>query len=263
MKARGRLPAASARFTMSTSEVLLIMALALGAGGFLKGATGAGLPLIALPVLAAFLGVAHAVAIISLPVLVTNVWQTVQLRGELRELRFLPPMLIAGAVGVIAGVWALTVVPDRGLSTVLAVLLLAYIALRLTRPDFRIREAASVAMAWPAGFVSGILQGATGISAPVALTFIHALRLPREAYVAAVSTMFLVLVTLQIPAMAVAGILDGERIIQSALAILPAVAAMPVGAFFASRLTQTAFDRVILTVLGVIALELLAKGAGL
>lgn len=247
---------------MNPFEVLLVMALALGAGGLVKGATGAGLPLIALPVLAAFLGVAHAVAIISLPVLVTNVWQTAQLRDELSKLKFLPPMLIAGAAGVAIGVWALTMVPDRGLSAILGMLLFAYIALRFGKPEFRIGEAAAVALAWPAGFVAGILQGATGISAPVGLTFIHALRLERRAHVAAVSTMFLVLVALQVPALAVAGILDRERFIQSALAILPAVAAMPVGTYFSSRLSQTAFDRVILTLLGVIGIELLAKGAG-
>ena len=247
---------------MSDLELIVVLALALGAGGLVKGATGMGLPLVAIPVLAAFLGIAHAVAIMMMPILVTNAWQIWQLRDELKGLRFLGPLLAAGAVGVVVGVWVLTTVPERALSIVLAVILIVYIGLRLAKPDFRIRPAPGYALAAPAGFLAGVLQGATGISAPIGVTFIHALREPRRAHIAAVSAMFLVFVIFHIPALVYAGIFDWERLVQSTFAILPAAAAMPLGTFLSSRLSQEGFDRIILALLAVIAVQLMTKGAG-
>jgi uncharacterized membrane protein YfcA len=262
MKARGRPAAVQTRSRMSNLELIVVLALALGAGGLVKGVTGMGLPLVAIPVLAAFLGIGHAVAIMTMPILVTNAWQTWQLRDELKSLRFLTPLLAAGSIGVFIGVWVLTAVPERTLSIVLAAILILYIGLRLAKPDLHIRAAPGYALAAPAGFVAGILHGATGISAPVGVTFIHALREPRRAHVAAVSTMFLAFVIFQIPALLYAGVFDGERFVQSAFAILPAAAAMPLGTFLSSRLSQEGFDRVILALLAVIAVQLLTKGAG-
>jgi uncharacterized membrane protein YfcA len=51
------------------------VAAALGLGGFVKGATGMGLPLVSVPALAAYLGVPHTLAILTVPLIVTNGWQ--------------------------------------------------------------------------------------------------------------------------------------------------------------------------------------------
>ena len=53
-------------------QELLIIAVALGVGGATKGLTGLGLPMVAVPVMAGFLGVERAVLIMILPVLVLN-----------------------------------------------------------------------------------------------------------------------------------------------------------------------------------------------
>jgi uncharacterized membrane protein YfcA len=50
--------------------------------------------------------------------------------------------------------------------------------------------------------------------------------------------------------------------VQSTFAILPAAAAMPLGTFLSSRLSQEGFDRIILALLAVIAVQLMTKGAG-
>ena len=50
----------------------LLMGLALAAGAVVKGATGMGLPLVALPVLTTFFGLQHAVGLMVIPLIVTN-----------------------------------------------------------------------------------------------------------------------------------------------------------------------------------------------
>jgi hypothetical protein len=247
---------------MSTLELIVVITVAFSAGGLIKGMAGMGLPLVALPVLATFLGMGPAVALVAVPVMVTNIWQTVQYRAELPKLHFLPGMLIAGAIGVLIGVWVLTAVPERALSAALGVLIFTYIGLRLARPEFRIRERLSRILSWPIGFLAGVLQGATGIASPFSVTFIHSHRLTRPEHLAAVSTTFLVYVTAHIIGLAYAGILDRHIFLMSLFAIIPAAAMMPVGAWLSKRIGQAGFDRAILILLGIMAVKLIASGAG-
>ncbi len=242
---------------------ILAMALALGGGGLVKGATGMGLPLVALPILAAFLGVPTGVAIIGVTGLVLNVVQVWRLRADLWTADFLPRLLLGGAIGTAAGTWVLTVLPEEALSTALGVLLVFYLGLRLANPHFVLSKPTGRKYAPAAGFAAGVLQGATGISSPIGVTFIHAMRLHRTAHVFAVSAMFLLFGLVQLPALAIAGIMTWPVFMQGLFALAPALAMMPVGAWLAGRLSQAAFDRAILALLAVVALHLLAEGAGL
>ena len=117
-------------------EALLVMAVALGAGGLVKGATGMGLPAVAVPILASFLGVPKAVALMCLPILVTNAWQVWRFRADFATADFLPALILAGAVGVGLGTWLITSVPERGLSLGLAVMVLIYVGWALAKPHF-------------------------------------------------------------------------------------------------------------------------------
>ncbi len=236
-----------------------VIALALAGGALAKGATGMGLPLIALPVLTTALGLQHAIVVMTIPILVTNTWQVWTFRAEFADpaLHFLRPMLVAGAVGVAVGTWMLTALPERWLAMALGLILLAYLALRLARPDLKIGMEAGRRAAGPLGLGAGLLQGATGISAPLGVTFIHAMRLHRPAHVGAVSAMFLALAVMQLPALAVAGLITAERLAQGLFALLPILIFMPVGQWLARRLSVAAFDRMILIFLGLIGLKLL------
>jgi uncharacterized membrane protein YfcA len=240
-------------------EILAVMALALGGGGLVKGATGMGLPLVALPILAAFLGVQHAVALICLPVVFTNLWQVWRFRADLWTTDFLPRMFLGGAVGILVGTWLIVAMPERILSSALALLILVYIGLRLANPHFAITQPLGRRLAPAAGFGSGVLQGATGIGSPISVTFIHAMRLNRSAHVFAVSAMFLMFTTVQIPALAFAGILTWQIVLEGVVAMLPALITMPIGNWLAGRLSQQTFDRVVLALLAVVAIELVLK----
>jgi len=240
-------------------DMLLVMALALGVGGLVKGATGMGLPIVALPVLASFLGVPSAIALMCMPIVLTNAVQVWRLRSAAPEAGFLPAMILGGAAGIALGTWLIVSLPEDSLSLALAGLLFIYIGLRLANPHFRIPRPLGHRLAPSVGLGAGVLQGATGISAPIGVTFIHALQLPRTAHVFAVSAMFLTFSLVQVPALAIAGVLTWELFLQSLIAILPALAAMPVGAWLGSRLSQRSFDLIVLVLLAVVAVQLTVK----
>jgi uncharacterized membrane protein YfcA len=236
----------------------LIMALALAAGAIVKGATGMGLPLVALPVLTAAFGLQHAVGLMTIPLIVTNAWQVWRFRGEAQSprLAFMPVFLVGGAVGIGVGTWALTNLPERLLVLALGVILLAYVALRLATPHWALSAAMAKRFGPLAGLGGGTLQGATGISAPIGVTFIHAMALERGAHVFAVSTMFLLFAVVQLPALWAAGVMQPLWLLQGLLALVPILIFMPVGHWASGKLSRKAFDRMILIFLGLIGLKM-------
>ena len=68
-------------------DLITIIAIftAFALGGILKGATGAGAPIITIPVIAAFYDVRIAVIIMVIPNLLTNIGQLYQFRKRLRN----------------------------------------------------------------------------------------------------------------------------------------------------------------------------------
>lgn len=239
--------------------IIAVIFIGVGLGAISKGATGMGMPLIAIPVITAFSGLQHAIAVLLIPLLFSNAWQVWRFRHARSEARlgFLAPMMITCAFGVMIGTWFLTVVPERGLALTLGLLLIAYLVFRLAKPNFTIGPEAAVKGAFPAGLGAGSLHGSTGISAPIGVTFIHAMRLGRDPHVYAVSVMFLVLSGVQAPSLWVAGILRWEWLVQGVIALAPTFLFMPVGQWLAGKLSPEAFDRMILIFLGAIGVKMM------
>jgi uncharacterized membrane protein YfcA len=235
------------------------MFLALAAGALVKGATGMGLPLIALPVLASAMGLQHAIGLMTVPLILSNVLQVWRFRSTMREegMQFLPVFVIACAIGVMLGTWALTSFPERALLFTLGVIILGYIIFKLVAPHLVVSSGLAKRTAPFLGVVTGTLHGATGISAPVGVTFIHAMGFGRDQHLFAVSAMFLMLAIVQMPALFVAGVMQPEWLLHGLLALIPILAFMPVGQALAGKLSRKAFDRMILVFLGVMGAKML------
>jgi uncharacterized protein len=236
---------------------LILVLIAFGLGGILKGATGAGAPIIAVPVMTLFFGAPFAVAVFSIPNLVTNIWQG----WHFRQHRLPGPLMLhfalAGALGAGLGSLMLAWLPTEALTLTVALSVLAYVAFRALRPGWRLSLARAETLAAPMGVLGGILQGAAGLSAPVSLSFLNAIKLERPQFIVTISVFFFAMAVVQVPMLAGLGILTGERFLLSCLALIPLVAAMPLGAWLARCLSAQTFDRVILALLTVLSLRLI------
>jgi hypothetical protein len=244
---------------MEYSHLAVIVA-ALGAGAIAKGATGMGLPLIAMPVLASYLGLPHAIAILLVPIIVTNSWQAWRFRQERTSaaMRFVLPMSIAGVFGIVLGTYALVALNERMLILLLGVVLLAYVAFRLAQPHFVLGTELGRKLATPAGLAAGVLQGAAGLSSPAVVTFIHAMRLPYSPHVFAVSVVFLALGVAQLPSLAVSGLLQWRWLGEGVFALLPTLLFMPVGQRIGGAISRQTFDRLMLAFIGIMGLKMLS-----
>lgn len=235
---------------------ILLGAAALAVGGILKGATGAGSPIIGVPLLAMLYDVPTAVAIFTLPNLVSNVWQSWQYRVHRAPASLSWGFAVAGALGAGIGSFLLVTLSADTLILAVSAAVFLYIGFRMARPDWALRMQVAKLLAVPAGLVGGILQGAAGVSAPVSITFLNALKMDRKSFIATISLFFLGMTLVQIPLLAVWEVLTPWRALLSLAAIVPLLGAMPAGSWLAQRIRRETFDRVILVLLAVIAARL-------
>ena len=226
-------------------EPVAIIFLAIALGAFAKGLTGIGLPLVGIPVVAGFLGVQHAVVVMTIPVFVSNVWIVWAYRERMREIPGLPIALGAAAAGVLVGTTILASLDDRVLTYILIVWIAAYLVNLLLNPDFRLEGEAARRASPLIAALAGIFQGATGMSGPLIATWIHAYRLRKEAYVFGVSVMFLAISLAHVAAVSGAGLMDRTRLLQGLIAVIPTVIFVPIGMRLTRTISQLLFNRLI------------------
>ena len=141
---------------------------------------------------------------------------------------------------------------------IVAFTVLSYVLFRLLNRGWVLPFETGRRIALPMGLAAGALQGASGISAPISLSFLNALRLDRPVFIATVSTFFTAMSALQGPTAAYFGIITWHRLALSVMALVPILCFMPVGGLLAKRFSKETFDRVILCLLAALALKLFA-----
>lgn len=244
---------------MLDPTAILVIVLALSIGGFIKGVTGSGLPQVAIPVMAIFLGVERSVVIMVIPGIVSNGFLIWRNRSHFGATRDLPALLVAGIAGAVGGTWLLKTLDQRVLAAILAAIVLVYVVMRLARPELELRPATTRRFAAPIGFASGALQGASGISGPLVTTWLHSYRLAPAAFVLSVTTMFQVFSLAQGVTLVGLGMFSWDRVLEGLLAVVPLAIVIPLGSRLAGRLPRALFDRIVLVLLAVSAVELLRK----
>ncbi|NIW23344.1 MAG: TSUP family transporter [Gammaproteobacteria bacterium] len=238
-------------------EEWIVICIALVAGGLTKGLTGLGLPMVAIPIMAAFLGVERAVLIMIVPTVALNVWQAWTYRDCVDDMPEMRRLLLPGLPGAALGAGVLYLTPDRWLATGLALWISSYLVFRLVHSDFALSMSARRRLAPATGFAAGAMQAATGICAPVIAPYLDALGLTSRSYVFAISTAFsafagahfLVLLALQAYSV--------EQLIVSFIALIPGILAMRPGMWLREIVAQSVFTFVIRTVLAVMAVRLI------
>ncbi|MEX2652098.1 MAG: sulfite exporter TauE/SafE family protein [Acidimicrobiia bacterium] len=240
--------------TTEFALVLLVIAIAY----LVKGVTGMGGPLLAVPFIAGLTSVEYAVVVLSFANMVSNGWLLWEHRAGARGTGFVMiPFLAVGTGATIAGTWILTEVDDRILSVVIAILIGVYIWRYLADPHFGLERATARRMAAPMGLVGGGLLGATGTAGPLIATYLHSLRMTRSSFIHMMSLTFSVFGLIQLLTLVVLGAFTPERTAQALWAIVPVAAMTVVGIRIGRLLNQRAFELVVLALLGLAAARLL------
>ncbi|MEC8153679.1 MAG: TSUP family transporter, partial [Pseudomonadota bacterium] len=140
-----------------------------------------------------------------------------------------------------------------------AIVIGLYLVFRLFRPTAKLALGPATWLSAPVGFVAGILQGASGVSAPVSVTFLSIIRLDRETFIVTIAVFFVAMGVVQAPTLIAMGLLDWRTSGLSLLAVLPLLAGMPLGEAIIRRVSRQWFDRLIMLVLAVMAVMLVVS----
>jgi uncharacterized membrane protein YfcA len=236
---------------------LAVMVCAIALGAFVKGATGGGLPLIAIPVMAVFVGVERAVVVMAIPGVLANGWMVWTHRESRSQTRDLPVLAGTGLLGAVAGTLLLESLPGGALSAGLAIVIVAYILVAVLNPGLVFSHRVTRFASPPVGLMAGGLQGSTGISGPLLSSYLHAYGLPPRAYVFSLSVLFFVGALVQVVTLAAVGLYTESRLWESLLALVPIALTLPLGARAARRLSARTFRQVVLVLLAASACTLL------
>jgi uncharacterized membrane protein YfcA len=243
-------------------ETAAIIFAALLIGAVTKGITGFGLPMVAVPLLSAMVGVERAVVVMVLPTFASNAWLLWEHRNRAwaawRE--NLPLFLGAGVVGTVAGTTLLTVLSDRVLALILAAWLGLYLIMQVTHPGIEVPQRSRKGLSLGVGLTAGLAQGSMGVPGPVVATWFHALRLEPTTYVFAVCSVFFLTSAVQIFSLANLGLWTGERLTEGLLALVPSVLGVPIGIRIARYIDARKFNWFLLGVLGLTEIRLIWQG---
>ena len=235
---------------------LMVIATALVVGGLVKGVLGMGMPMVAVPIIAGLLGVEHAVVVMSIPGIVFNLWQMWQQRRDAQDVPELPRLIIFGAIGAICGSWVLYIASEKTLAIMLAVWIGVYIIVRFMHPNLSLSLGVRMKSSPWVGSMAGIFQGAMGMCGPILGTYLNAIRLKPGAFVFAISTPFFVMALTQTLVYVYLDMYTKQLYIESALAIIPGMLALPVGAKIRSYVNKKVFDWLVMAVIAFIGVKL-------
>ena len=241
------------------SDPLIIIAIlvAFSLGGILKGATGAGAPIITIPVIAAFYDVRIAVIIMVIPNLLTNIGQLYQFRKTILPKFFTLSFAIGGGIGAFLGTILLVNLSIKILTLSVAFIVIVYILLKLLVPSWKLTYEKAKKLVFLMGSLGGILQGTAGLSAPISITFLNSMKLERNQFIPTISVYFGVMSIFQMPTLYYYDFLNLEIILVSCISTLVLLSFMPIGSWIAKSVSKESFDKITLILLGFIAFRII------
>tara|TARA_B100001175_G_scaffold164727_1_gene139656 strand:- start:79 stop:822 length:744 start_codon:yes stop_codon:yes gene_type:complete len=240
-------------------DLITIIAIftAFALGGILKGATGAGAPIITIPVIAAFYDVRIAVIIMVIPNLLTNIGQLYQFRKTILPSFFTVSFALGGGIGAFLGTILLVSLPIKILTLSVAIIVIIYILLKIAVPSWKLVYGKAKKLVFIMGAGGGILQGSAGLSAPISITFLNSMKLERNQFIPTISVYFGVMSIFQMPTLYFYDFLNIEIIIVSIMSTIVLMCFMPLGSWIAKSISKETFDKVTLILLGFIALRII------
>jgi len=177
---------------MGSVEVAALAGLALMTGGAVKGTTGLGLPLVAVPLLTYLMGLTRATELMVIPIIVSNLAQSFQ-GGNFRETcRRFWSLLVPMVLSIIASAYVLVQLPERVLDLMLGVTLLVLPPLIHFGRRLKVTSRGERWLSPIVGLVSGALGGFSTIFGPPVMLYLRALGMGKTEFVAAVSLIYFV-----------------------------------------------------------------------
>jgi len=229
---------------MTDQTITLIMiAVALTIAGFVKGVIGLGLPTVSIGLLATQMPPAQALAIVIVPAIVTNIWQTF-VGPYLRDIiRRLWPLMVGTVIGILACSGMMTGPYARISTVVLGLLLVIYGAISLGQVRFAVAEPNQKWVGGIVGLITGAISATTGVQVIPSMPFMQAIGMEKDELVQALGVFFTTATIALSFNLTAAGLLTTATALPGGIALVCAFGGMFLGQALRARMDQDSFRR--------------------
>ena len=238
--------------------IIIIVILAVLAGGLVKGTLGFGMPMVALPIIAFIIPPTTAMILLCAPIFLTNFLQ-IKFRQGVSSYRFLP-MFLSLIIGLIIGARLILEIDVNTITQIIAVSIIFAALVNCFGIKIKnINKNHENTITSLIGFGSGILGGLSTFYGPPMLAYLVAVDLPKEKFVRTVSTMYFIGSFPLYGSLIYYGFATKEDLIFSLILIIPAFIAQQIGTKIRDKFNQNQFRICILITLIILGFSLLVK----
>ena len=235
------------------------MIVAFALGGLVKGATGAGSPVIAIPVLTVFFDAKLAVAIMAVPNLFSNLVQIKQFRRSVENLTFSLKLSAFGTLGCLGGTLFFILTSTRMIELLVAIITVLYVVLSFKKNSKKLSQQFAKKMIPPIGLLGGFVQGTCGVSAPIALAFLNVTGMKRVEFIFTISCFFGAMAAIQIVSLSFFNFMTWQIFLLGLLSLAPILLGMSLGDRLTKKISSQSFEKLILVFLILLSLQIFLK----
>ena len=243
-----------------TLTVMVLSALALFAGGAVKGLVGIGIPLVSLSLLSLFLPLADAVVLLPVPIIVANVWQSIVTPHFVSAIRRFWPLVLAMLVGTVAGAHVLTALDAASLNLLVGTLVVLFALSSFMNPELRLPVRFERRVGVVAGAVGGFMGGISALFGPPIILYLTSLRLDRESFVGVISSIYLCSAVGLVIVFGSVGVMSQAQFVESAVASVPLMLGVWAGQRFRGGIREAVFRKLLLVVVLGVGVRLILLG---
>ena len=222
---------------------LILIAATFLLAGFVKGVIGLGLPTVSMGLLAVSMPPSRALAIVIVPAIVTNVWQTFvgPYLGDI--IRRLWPLMVGTALGIWLNADMLTGPYARYGTIILGLLLVIYAVIGLRKFTFSVARSNEKWIGGIVGLITGLVSAATGVQVLPSMPYLQAIGMEKDELVQALGVFFTVATLALAFNLTSAGLMTAATALPGVVALAASFAGMFIGQAIRSRLHPEAFRR--------------------
>ena len=243
-----------------TLTLMALSALALFAGGAVKGLVGIGIPLVSLSLLSLFLPLADAVILLPVPIIVANVWQSIVAPHFVSAIRRFWPLVLAMFIGIVAGAHVLIALDAASLNLLVGTLVVLFTLSSFMNPELRLPVRFERGVGVVAGAAGGFMGGISALFGPPIILYLTSLRLDREAFVGVISSIYLCSAVGLVVVFGSIGVMSQAQFVDSAIASLPLMLGVWAGQRYRGGIREAVFRKLLLVVVLGVGVRLIVLG---
>ncbi|MBV1868557.1 MAG: sulfite exporter TauE/SafE family protein [Marinosulfonomonas sp.] len=241
-------------------SAILIIILAFLGGGLVKGLSGIGMPLAALPILSFGFSVPQSVALISIPIIVTNIRQALKNGGAWNVVkRFWRLQIVVAITLAFSSRWMVTLDETLLLLTAGGALVISVFFMSIGgKYQLPARHERWVSIF--VGVAAGVLGGVSSLFGMPVVLFLASLKVSKDEFITAIAVIYLFAAVPYAVGLVYHGAMLPADVVASSLSVIPALLGLEVGRRLIRNVNDVVFRRILLSILFLMGISMILRG---